>query len=88
MDFIIKFAQIHETFRLPEIEAIAATEKLDLQVLDYKNEVSCHRNRHKPRQLTEIVTALQTEATVCQGRGTPRPEIDPGAVYPRVLGTW
>lgn len=42
MDFIIKFAQIHETFRLPEIEAIAATEKINLQVIDYKDEVSGH----------------------------------------------
>ncbi|KAI5462920.1 S-adenosyl-L-methionine-dependent methyltransferase [Mariannaea sp. PMI_226] len=35
MDFLIKFAQVHETFRLPEIEALAIVEGLDLKVLHY-----------------------------------------------------
>ena len=39
MDFLIKFAQAHETFRLPEIEALALVEGLDLQVLEYSLEV-------------------------------------------------
>ncbi|CAM1507393.1 Fc.00g070340.m01.CDS01 [Cosmosporella sp. VM-42] len=35
MDFLIKFAQAHETFRLPEIEALALVEGLDMKVLEY-----------------------------------------------------
>ncbi|KAI9158837.1 tRNA (guanine(10)-N2)-methyltransferase [Paramyrothecium foliicola] len=37
MDFIIKFAQVHETFRLPEIQALAVVEDVDLTVLAYDN---------------------------------------------------
>lgn len=35
MDFIIKFAQTHETFRRAEIEALAVVEGVDLTVIDY-----------------------------------------------------
>ncbi|KAH6880161.1 S-adenosyl-L-methionine-dependent methyltransferase [Thelonectria olida] len=35
MDFLIKFAQAHETFRLPEIEALAIVQGVDLKVLRY-----------------------------------------------------
>lgn len=39
MDFIIKFAQIHETFRVPEIEALAIVEGIDLRIIDYNEKV-------------------------------------------------
>ncbi|KAF5557496.1 tRNA guanosine-2 O-methyltransferase trm11 [Fusarium napiforme] len=35
MDFLIKFAQAHETFRVPEIEALALVEGLDMRIVDY-----------------------------------------------------
>ncbi|RDA87465.1 hypothetical protein CP532_2827, partial [Ophiocordyceps camponoti-leonardi (nom. inval.)] len=35
MDFLIKFAQTHETFRLAEIEALAEVEGVDLTVVEY-----------------------------------------------------
>ncbi|PFH56681.1 hypothetical protein XA68_16139 [Ophiocordyceps unilateralis] len=35
MDFLIKFAQTHETFRLAEIEALAIVENVDLIVAEY-----------------------------------------------------
>ncbi|PHH92072.1 hypothetical protein CDD83_9098 [Cordyceps sp. RAO-2017] len=35
MDFIIKFAQTHETFRRAEIEALAVVEGVDLAVVEY-----------------------------------------------------
>ncbi|KEY69851.1 hypothetical protein S7711_08992 [Stachybotrys chartarum IBT 7711] len=35
MDFLIKFAQAHEAFRLPEIEALAILEGVDMTVLEY-----------------------------------------------------
>ncbi|KAJ4155772.1 hypothetical protein LMH87_001001 [Akanthomyces muscarius] len=33
MDFIIKFAQAHETFRIPEIEALATIENIPLKII-------------------------------------------------------
>ncbi|KAJ3495787.1 hypothetical protein NLG97_g3149 [Lecanicillium saksenae] len=35
MDFIIKFAQAHETFRIPEIEALAIVENVPLEIIQY-----------------------------------------------------
>jgi hypothetical protein len=40
MDFLIKFAQYHESFRQAEIEALAVVEKVDLTVLSYDADVS------------------------------------------------
>lgn len=39
MDFLIKFAQAHETFRVPEIEALALVEGLDMKIVDYSQDV-------------------------------------------------
>ncbi|KAK7416137.1 hypothetical protein QQZ08_012114 [Neonectria magnoliae] len=35
MNFLVKFAQVHESFRLPEIEALAIVQGIDLKVLSY-----------------------------------------------------
>ncbi|TVY82003.1 tRNA (guanine(10)-N2)-methyltransferase [Lachnellula suecica] len=35
MEYMIRFTQVHETFRLPEIEALAVLEGIDLEVLSY-----------------------------------------------------
>lgn len=40
MDFLIKFAHTHESFRRPEIEALAAVEKVDVKILRYETDVS------------------------------------------------
>lgn len=39
MDFVIKFASEHESFRLPEIEALAVLEGVNLKVKEYSSEV-------------------------------------------------
>ncbi|TQV93874.1 hypothetical protein V2A60_003967 [Cordyceps javanica] len=39
MDFIIKFAQAHETFRIPEIQALAMIENVPIEIIEY-NEAS------------------------------------------------
>jgi tRNA (guanine10-N2)-methyltransferase len=39
MDFLIKFASEHESFRLPEIEALADLEGVDLEVKEYNSDV-------------------------------------------------
>ncbi|KAK3938814.1 S-adenosyl-L-methionine-dependent methyltransferase [Diplogelasinospora grovesii] len=35
MDYLIRFSQSHETFRLPEIQALAVIEGIDLKVVSY-----------------------------------------------------
>jgi hypothetical protein len=40
MDFLIRFSQSHETFRLPEIQALAVIERVDLKIISYSLEVS------------------------------------------------
>jgi tRNA G10 N-methylase Trm11 len=42
MDYLIRFSQSHETFRLPEIQALALIEGIDLKVVSYSLEVSPH----------------------------------------------
>lgn len=44
MDFLIKFAQAHETFRVPEIEALALVEGLDMEIVDYSQDVCSPMN--------------------------------------------
>ncbi|KAK3502978.1 tRNA guanosine-2'-O-methyltransferase [Neurospora crassa] len=38
MEYLIRFSQSHETFRLPEIEALAIVEGIDLKVISYSLE--------------------------------------------------
>lgn len=40
MDYMIRFTQVHETFRLAEIQALAVLEDIDLEVLSYSPDVS------------------------------------------------
>ena len=46
MEFLIKFAQTHETFRLAEIQALAVIEGVDLTVVEYSDQVCCP-SQHK-----------------------------------------
>ena len=43
LEYLIKFAQVHETFRRAEIEALAIVENISLTVVDYNNEVGSNR---------------------------------------------
>ncbi len=40
MDYLVRFSQSHETFRLPELESLAVIEGIDLKVISYSLEVS------------------------------------------------
>lgn len=40
MEYMIRFTQVHETFRLAEIEALAVLEGIHLEVLSYSPSVS------------------------------------------------
>lgn len=35
MDYLIRFVQIHENFRRPEIEALAVVAQTNLELVDY-----------------------------------------------------
>jgi tRNA G10 N-methylase Trm11 len=40
MEYLIRFTQVHETFRLAEIEALAALENIQLEIISYSPSVS------------------------------------------------
>jgi tRNA (guanine10-N2)-methyltransferase len=40
MEYVIRFTQCHETFRLAEIEALAVLEGIELEVISYRLDVS------------------------------------------------
>ena len=40
MEYLIRFVQVHETFRKPEIEALADLAGIDVEFLDY-SELVC-----------------------------------------------
>lgn len=40
MEYMIRFTQTHETFRLAEIKALAVYEGIDLEILSYSPSVS------------------------------------------------
>jgi tRNA (guanine10-N2)-methyltransferase len=35
MDYLVRFAQIHETFRRPELQACATLAGVDLEIISY-----------------------------------------------------
>lgn len=35
MEYLIRFVQVHESFRRPEVEALAALAKFDVEFIDY-----------------------------------------------------
>ena len=39
MDYLIRLIHIHETFRVPELRALAAKEKVELEILAYSEDV-------------------------------------------------
>ena len=44
MEFLIRFSQSHETFRMPEIQALALVAGADMKVIFYDVDVStCQR---------------------------------------------
>lgn len=67
MDFLIKFAQYHESFRQAEIEALAVVEKVDLTILSYDADVSHSILVYRRPQLTSMInSSLHTVQFVSQ----------------------
>lgn len=40
MDFLVRFTQVHETFRIPELESLAKLEGVNLTIKEYREDVS------------------------------------------------
>lgn len=41
-DYLVRFAQRHETFRLPELEALATMIGAEMEVVEYDDDVGSH----------------------------------------------
>lgn len=39
MDYLVRFSQTYETFRLPELQSLATLEGIDMKVVSYKEDV-------------------------------------------------
>jgi tRNA (guanine10-N2)-methyltransferase len=88
MYFLIKFAQAHETFRIPEIRALAILENVDLEVVEYKEEV--YRTQHPVWTEGEVnkntVPAMHSQTHVTGGSKKTDPEINNCTINSRALG--
>lgn len=40
MEYLVRMAQIHETFRVPELRALARIEGIEMEVVEYDDDVS------------------------------------------------
>jgi tRNA (guanine10-N2)-methyltransferase len=41
MDYLVRFSQSHETFRVPELQSLAVVEGVDMKIVSYSLEVGC-----------------------------------------------
>lgn len=55
MEYLIRFIQVHETFRIPEIEALAELEGISLEIVSYSLDVCLLPNiPYQPRDMMLI----------------------------------
>lgn len=40
IQYLVRFSQAHESFRVPELQALADLEKIDMKVVEYSPDVS------------------------------------------------
>ncbi|WZH43439.1 S-adenosyl-L-methionine-dependent methyltransferase [Fusarium acuminatum] len=66
MDFLIKFAQAHETFRVPEIEALALVESVDMKIVDYSQDVRFPQMTSMPETYLEAAKRLAKRSILIQ----------------------
>lgn len=45
MEYLIRFIQVHETFRKPEVEALATLANIRLEFKEYSESVRCRSDR-------------------------------------------
>lgn len=90
VDCLVRFCQFHETFRLPELQALALIEGIDLKVLDYSLDVRIAiiilvRCLHHD-QLIRPVSLLSHQRSLLVGSPRPRPSLYSHPVYTRAMG--
>ena len=39
MEYVVRFVQVHETFRIPELKALAYMAGVEMEILDYQTDV-------------------------------------------------
>jgi tRNA G10 N-methylase Trm11 len=64
MEYMIRFTQTHETFRLAEIEALAVLEGIKLEVLSYSPSVRIHLTIYKLPLMKFQVAILLRETRI------------------------
>ena len=64
MEYMIRFTQVHETFRLAEIEALAVLEGIKLDVLSYSPSVRYSSNFLKAVAYKLQVSILLRKVTI------------------------
>jgi tRNA G10 N-methylase Trm11 len=57
MDYLIRFSQSHETFRLPEIQSLALIEGIDMKVISYSLDVSSRSITQEGQSTTFTITS-------------------------------
>ena len=62
MEFLIRLTQAHESFRLPEIEALAEQEGIPISVLEYSLEVSMSLRGECLRVLCLVIARMNDHA--------------------------
>jgi tRNA G10 N-methylase Trm11 len=58
MEYLLRFIQVHETFRLPEIEALSELEGVPFEVVEYSLDV------HTPSSANEKTPLTPTPVTI------------------------
>jgi tRNA G10 N-methylase Trm11 len=61
MEYVIRFTQSHETFRLAEIEALAVLEGIEIEILSYSLNVST-----SPVRRPLLLTMSQVTILLCK----------------------
>ena len=68
MEYMVRFAQSHETFRLAEIEALAVLEGIKLEVLSYSLTVSTPSTHYPLMLTTSQVAILHSQTAIRRSR--------------------
>jgi tRNA (guanine10-N2)-methyltransferase len=88
MDFIVKFAQVHESFRMAELRALAVIEDVDLDIVGYSDEVGPasyfgHRKSPMIHPCIDAVTVSNLSRTTTLYTGCRKTD---QKIHPRSIG--
>lgn len=73
MEFLVRFSQAHESFRLPELQALADLEGIDMKVVEYSLDVSLEFHQfHMAHMTTSFVfTIIQHDSWLLHNETLP-----------------